>query len=117
MLPVTAEHERHRGARHRSGPEPVEEQLEQTGVSGLVRRARDHDQVAGLDGGDHLGDAGIGPVQQRSAYLGEIDAEVGRSPRQPSATMCAAWYVRDCGLGLPTTTATLTIASCLSSSG
>jgi hypothetical protein len=80
---VAAEHDRHRGhAGQRAAGEPVQEQLEQPGISGLVGRARDHHQVAGLDRGHQLGYAGVGPVQQGGAKIGEVDVQIRGAPGQ-----------------------------------
>ena len=102
-----AEHQRDgHPAQPDAAGEPVEEQLEQAGVGGLVRRAGDHDQVGRADLVDEGRDRRVLPVQQRRA-------EVARSTtRSGSASVSRAGERgrrrRGCAspaCGLPTTTA------------
>src|ERR1017187_2381912 len=60
----------------RLAADPVEEELQQAGVGGLVGRAGEHDQVASLDLGHQVGHLRIGPVEHGGTEFGEVHAEI-----------------------------------------
>jgi hypothetical protein len=81
--PVPAEHQRDGGdASQPAAGDPVQEELEQSGIGGLVGGAGHDGQVTGLDCGHDVGHGGVRPVQQRTAKIREIDAQLRRPTSQ-----------------------------------
>src|SRR6185369_5055124 len=65
-----------------TGADLVEEELEQSGVGGLVGGARDDGDLGRPDRLDGLGDRGVAPAEQACAEVDDVHDSVRRCPGQ-----------------------------------